>query len=260
MASSEQSTELMTRKEKRYQEREAQILRVARSLLQEDGFAELTMDRIADAINYLKAVVYQHFPCKEEIVLALAVQTALIRLKLYERVDQFAANPRERAIAHGEATVVLLDHLQCEMLIGTNTLSSKTSEARQDLYHRALRRMIVAGRLIVEDAVAEGDLTLPEGLNPQAFSFSLWTSVFGGFALLNIGTNLTDPLTSSGGRGTPENVHLVRMCGRALLDAYGWRPLSTEWDYRETMRRIYTEVFPPEVIEEVFAEGDTLEF
>jgi hypothetical protein len=27
-----------------------------------------------------------------------------------------------------------------------------------------------------------------------------------------------------------------------------------------TMRRIYTEVFPPEVIEEVLAEGDTLEF
>ena len=88
MASSEQSTELMTRKEKRYQEREAQILRVARSVLQEHGFAELTMDRIADAINYSKAVVYQHFPCKEEIVLALAMQTALIRLKLYERVGQ----------------------------------------------------------------------------------------------------------------------------------------------------------------------------
>ena len=260
MASSEQSTELMTRKEKRYQEREAQILRVARSLLRERGFAELTMDRIADAINYSKAVVYQHFPCKEEIILALAMQTAFIRLKLYERVDQFAANPRERVIAHGEATVVLLDHLQCEMLIGTNALSSKTSEARLDLYQHALRRMIVAGALIVEDAVAEGDLTLPEDLNPQTFSFGLWTAVFGGFALLNTGTNLIAHLTSPGGGGTPENVHLVRMYGRTLLDAYGWRPLSTEWDYRETMRRIYTEVFPPEVIEEVLAEGDTLEF
>jgi len=260
MASSEQSTELMTRKEKRYQEREAQILRVARSLLQEHGFAELTMDRIADAINYSKPVVYQHFPCKEEIVLALALQTALIRLKLFERVGRFAARPRERVIAHGEATVLLLDHLQCEMLVGTNALGSKTSEARQDLYQRALRRMMGAGGLIVEEAVAEGDLTLPEDLNSQAFAFGLWTAVFGGFAILSVGTNLIDPITSSGGRGTPEDARLVRMCARALLDAYGWRPLSTEWDYRETMRRIYTEVFPPEVIEEVLAEGDTLEF
>ena len=113
MASAKQSTELMTRKERRYKEREAQILRVARSLLREHGFAELTMDRVADAINYSKAVVYQHFPCKEEIILALAMQTALMRLKLYERVGQFAGNSRERIIACGEATVVLQDHLQC---------------------------------------------------------------------------------------------------------------------------------------------------
>ena len=37
------------------------------------GFSELTMDRIADQINFSKAVVYQHFPCKEEIVLAVAL-------------------------------------------------------------------------------------------------------------------------------------------------------------------------------------------
>ena len=70
MASSEQSTELMTRKERRYQEREAQILHAARSLLREYGLPELTMDRIGEEINYSKAVVYQHFPCKEEIVAA----------------------------------------------------------------------------------------------------------------------------------------------------------------------------------------------
>ena len=260
MASSEQSTELMTRKERRYQEREAQILHVARSLLQEHGYAELTMDRIADAINYSKPVVYQHFPCKEEIVLALATQTALIRLKLHERVLQFEGNSRERIIASGEATVVLQDHLQCELLILTNALSSKTSEARLQLYQTTTRRTIVMASSIVKEAVAAGDLTLPEDLNPETLAFSLWTTIFGGFSLINTGTGLLEPRGSFKEGRTPANVHLVRTCGLALLDAYGWRPLSGEWDYRETMRRIYTEVFPPEVIEEVLSEGDTLQF
>jgi AcrR family transcriptional regulator len=230
MASSEQSTELMTRKERRYQEREAQILQVARSLLRDYGLAELTMDRIADAINYSKPVVYQHFPCKEEIVLALAIQSALIRLKLHERVLQFKGNPRERIIASGEATV-------------------KISEERLQLYHTAMRRTIVMASTIVEDAVAAGDLTPPEDLSPEAFTFSLWATTFGGLSLLSTGTGFLQTLGSSRGRRIPENIYLGRMFGRALLDAYGWRPLSTEWDYRETVRRIYREVYPPELVE-----------
>ena len=256
MASSEHSTELMTRKERRYQAREAEILTVARSLLREYGLAELTMDRIADAINYSKGVVYQHFPCKEEIILALATGTALLRLKLHERVLQFAGNSRERIIASGEATVVLhADHLQCELITLTNAFASKTSEARLQLYQTTTRRTIVTASSIVKEAIAAGDLTLPEGLNPQAFVFSLWATIFGGFCLLNTGTNLFDPGTSFKERGTPENVQLVRMCGRGLLDGYGWRPLSTKWDYRETMRRIYREVLPPEVIRESVTYG-----
>ena len=179
MASSEQSTPLMTRKERRYQEREAQILHVARSLLREHGLAQLTMDRIGDVINYSTAVVYQHFPCKEEIVLALAIQSALIRLKLHERVLQFKGNPRERIIASGEATVVLQDYLQCELLVLTDAVSSKTSEARLQLYQTATRRTIVMAGSIVEDTIAAGDLTLPEDLNPETLAFSLWTTTFG---------------------------------------------------------------------------------
>jgi AcrR family transcriptional regulator len=249
MASSEQSTELITRKERRYQAREAQILRVARSLLREYGLTALTMDRIADAIDYSTPVVYQHFPCKEEIVLALAVQSALIRLKLHERVLQFKGNPRELIIASGEATVVLQDHLQCELLILTDALSSKISEERLQFYHTAMRRTIVMASTIVEDAVAAGDLTLPEDLSPEAFTFSLWATTFGGLSLLSTGTGFLQTLGSSRGRRTPENIQLGRMFGRALLDAYGWRPLSTEWDYRETVRRIYREVYPPELVE-----------
>ena len=31
-----------------------------------------------------------------------------------------------------------------------------------------------------------------------------------------------------------------------MLDGFGWKPLSTEWDYEATRRRIATEVFADE--------------
>jgi hypothetical protein len=40
-----------------------------------------------------------------------------------------------------------------------------------------------------------------------------------------------------------------------LLDGYGWRPLSTEWDYRETRRRVQAEAFPAEVVAGVLGDG-----
>jgi hypothetical protein len=35
------------------------------------------------------------------------------------------------------------------------------------------------------------------------------------------------------------------------MDGFGWRPLSSEWDYRSTMRRIHEELFPPVLIDRI---------
>jgi hypothetical protein len=62
------------------------------------------------------------------------------------------------------------------------------------------------------------------------------------------------------GVGDPRVV-LRRMGGR-LLDGLGWRPLSSEWDYRATMARIYAEVFPPSLLAArglLRSEGETRE-
>ncbi len=32
--------------------------------------------------------------------------------------------------------------------------------------------------------------------------------------------------------------------GEIVLDGLGWKPLSTEWDYKETRKRFFREVFP----------------
>ncbi len=77
-------------------EREAQILKLARPILLREGFNGLSMDRLASLMEYAKGTIYNHFPNKEEIVLALAVESIELRLSLFEKAARSGANSRER--------------------------------------------------------------------------------------------------------------------------------------------------------------------
>lgn len=37
------------------------------------------------------------------------------------------------------------------------------------------------------------------------------------------------------------------VCVATLLDGFGWRPLSTEWDYAKTVERVRSELFAEEM-------------
>ena len=51
------------------------MLETARRLLLEIGYNGLTMERIAEAAEYSKGTIYNHFPCKEEIIAELAARS-----------------------------------------------------------------------------------------------------------------------------------------------------------------------------------------
>ncbi|MDA7950753.1 MAG: TetR/AcrR family transcriptional regulator, partial [Pirellulaceae bacterium] len=70
------------RRQREFQQREDQILLSARKILANQGYLGLNMDKIADEIEYAKGTVYQHFSCKEEIIIALANETLLKRSEM----------------------------------------------------------------------------------------------------------------------------------------------------------------------------------
>ena len=240
----------LTRKELRFRRRERQILDAARQILIEDGLPGLTMERIAEAINYGRTTVYEHFPCKEEIITEITHEASRLHLKLYHRVLQFKARPRERMVAVGEVSTILHRwyprHFITLLLSYTNMMRDKISPERREAGIDFESRVCAIVEGIIRDGVAVGDLVLPEGVTPEQINAGLWYLTVGGHAFIS-----TDaPLAQSGVAGP---IATLRLVGNAVLDGLGWRPLSSEWDYRKTMRRIYTEVFPPEVIEEVLA-------
>lgn len=64
----------MTRREQARAERHALIVRTARSLAEREGWAAVTTRRLADEIEYSQPVLYSHFPNKDAIVAAVAVE------------------------------------------------------------------------------------------------------------------------------------------------------------------------------------------
>lgn len=233
-----------TRKERQRREREELILRVAREILLERGYLGLTMDRIATATEYSKGTIYQHFPNKEEIVAALAIQTAEKRVALFERGAAWSGPTRERILGVGVSAEVFLrlypDHFKAEQITRATSIRDKISAEVAGVLLGLEHRCVGIATDVVRDAVAAGDLSLPEGVAPETVSFGLWCLTYGVFTLL-----VTEgrPFAEL---GFAEPLRLLERNQNLLLDGHGWAPLSSEHDYAEARLRILEGVFPEE--------------
>ncbi|MCP4642234.1 MAG: helix-turn-helix transcriptional regulator [bacterium] len=218
------------------------FLDIARELLVERGYHGLTMDRIADATEYSKGTIYQHFRCKEEVIVALAKRNLARRMAAIERSASFRGRPRERMVAIGEAMQIqaLLYPADARVIqiINAEAITQKVTE--KSLYEMRMYAIRGANIMvgIVRDALAQGDLVLDEATRPEELTFTLWALIDGISALTSwlpaneIG--VTNPFST-----------VLRSCD-ALGDGYGWQPLSTEWDYNATRERVRDELFAEE--------------
>src|SRR5580704_16382536 len=122
----------LTRKQREIQGREGRILEVARSMIVHDGYHGLSMDRIAEALEYSKGTIYQHFSCKEEVLMAVVNEALERRLGLFRRAALFRGRSRERLVAIGVAAELFFqlypDHFQVEHVIRLSSVQEKTSE------------------------------------------------------------------------------------------------------------------------------------
>lgn len=232
-----------TRKQRELAAREAQILDVSRRLVIEHGYHGLTMDQVARELEYSKGTIYNHFSCKEEILIALAIETMEKRTGLFERAAAFQANARERMFAVGHAVELFFrlfpDHFSVEQIIRSASVWEKTSaERRSTLRGCELRCMsIVAG--IVRDAIAHRQLDLPANIGAEDLVFGLWSLTSGAFALIG-GSNALDEV------GVGDPFEILRQNQHRLLDGYGWQPLYADLEEEEVNKRIQQEVFPAE--------------
>jgi len=210
-----------SRKQREIRDREAQILRLARPILLREGYQALTMERLAAVMEYAKGTLYNHFPNKEEIVLALAIESMGLRFQLFQAAADGSSISRNRLMAIGAAcelyTQDYSDHFAIEDWIRNTTIWDKSSSRRQELILQCESRCmdVVAG--IVRDAVEAGDLTLSPSLSAEEMIFGFWSLNYGSQVLA-----ATSPsLSSLGIRDAPK---AIRHHCCILMNGFGWKP------------------------------------
>lgn len=134
--------------------------------------------------------------------------------------------------------------LPVELFVASTCLRAKTSRRRQEELKVLDVRAISLGAGIIREAISAGDLELPSAMAPEDLLFFMWGSRWGALTLMRSDT----PLVLAG--VSRPAVAVERSLG-LMLDGYGWRPLSTEWNYKVTRDRVRNEVFPSQLVDDI---------
>jgi AcrR family transcriptional regulator len=216
--------ETMSRKKREITEREQQILALARPILVAEGYQALSMERLAAQMEYAKGTLYNHFPNKEEIVLALAIESLELRRSMFECAATISGKSRERMMAIGSAcdlyTLQCPQHFAVEQMLRNSVIWEKSSKKRQELIQQCeLRSMsIVAG--VARDGIAAGDLTLPKNMTAEELVFGFWSLTYGSHVLITSSPSLSDI-------GVADAVKSIRYHGWILINGFNWLPHYT---------------------------------
>ncbi len=215
-------------KQREIRQREAKILELARPIIAAGGLSALSMESIAAQIQTAKGTVYNHFPNKEEIVLALAVQAVERRLELFNTAVMMRGKTRDRIAAIGLACEWYADHhrelFQVEILIRNDNVLEKTSGKRQEILRNCEGRCMHAVAGVVRDAVACGDVQLHVQHSVEDLVFGLWSLVYGGLMIEATSPSLADV-------GIKNARLAIRRNSNAMLDGLHWKPLYNREHY-----------------------------
>lgn len=229
----------LTPKQQEIKKREDRILSIARKRVIDDGYHGLNMDRIAEEIGASKGTIYNHFSCKEEIIIALAVQTMQKRLQLFQDAAQFKGASRHRMYALANANGFFFQHypdyFRFEQMLSIDSIWEKTSAERRNLVKSCQMNCMAVVSGIVRDGIASEDLCLPPQTTPEDLVFGLWSISLGAQSIIAS----SDSLLDLGVKNPNETLtlHLHR-----ILDSFGWNPLSNDFDYTSLESRIVQEV------------------
>ena len=213
-----------SRKKLEIQQREVDILQIARRMLLDDGYEALSMDKLAIELGTAKGTLYKHFPNKEEIVLALVCQAMQVRQQMFGMAAMISKQSRERIMAIGLASEHYVqthnEHFAIEQFASNSTVREKSKPKRQELVrHFELQCMgSVAG--VVRDAIAVGDLVLPDRMTAEEMVFGCW-SITVGSHVLTFSRKGLDEL------GVNDPWQAVRAHGCSMLNGFNWKPIMS---------------------------------
>ena len=232
-----------TNKKLEIQQREELLLETASQILLSEGYSELSMERLAEELGAAKGTVYNHFPNREEIVLAIAVRAVNKRQSLFDAASTSKGSSRMRMMAVGVAQEIYVrdypGYFLVENLVRHAAIWERCSEARRQLMKNCEQRCMGLAAGIARSAMADGDLELPPDCSPEEMVLSLWALTSGPHLI-----GSTSPsLLAIGIRSVHRSVRIGIL---STINGFGWKPAWNLKQQEEKIQQICRSVFPNE--------------
>lgn len=235
----------LSKSEQKKADREQELLDLAVVILNEEGFAALTLEKLTAKSNYSKGTIYNHFSSKEDCLLALSIRAVDSIIKLFLRALQFDGKLREKAVAIHYAYQL---YARLEPTLFMTVLNSKapgmrekTSAERRETLDSLETTINAFSDQMFRNAITNGDLELPSHLSIETLYFSNWAMSFGTNMLV-----LTAPEARLVNRLNSNTLLLQNIS--ILMDGMNWKPLSKDWNYQKTWQRVEEEIFAKDVL------------
>lgn len=220
-------------------ERETELIQLTHQLVDQIGFANLTMDKLVSASVYSKGTIYNHFGSKEDLLAALGGYSISFILELMEKASSYPGLARERALALNFAYQL---YTQLEPALSLCVLSCKTPTVIDKASAKQMQNLKTKEMQIFEyidqvfnDGIADGSLPVKSGLSQQQqialYSFSGWALSFGA-------TTLASQSGETLGVTRLKQNNLLLQSVNLLLDGMNWQPLSSQFDYQQSWGNI----------------------
>ncbi len=215
--------------------REQQLLALAQQILQQEGFAGLTMDRLTALSDVSKGTVYNHFCSKEDLFSALSIRSLQQQLVVLQHAQSLEGHSRERVLAlhcayyhyaRTEPTLFL-----CLLTATMPAVLEKTSAARLAQRQQLEQQLAGICAAVIQQAVAAGALPLTAASAVDGWSFLHWAYALGSNLLF-------EPSRQMGLFSGLQPEQQLQAGLHILLDGMQWQPLSQHWDYQHSWQRI----------------------
>ncbi len=234
----------LTRKQREMLDREELILSAAQSLLHQHGYNHLTMDRVAETVEYSKGTIYNHFASKEDLVCSLCCRTINNLIDIFERAYRYPGTTRERycAIGIGYSLYHQLHPMDTQNIqtVRNNAVREKVSEYRLGEMESLELKITRIASSIVQEAIDCGELNKKHQANVNTIVFGGWSQHYGALLLDQSDIPLQE-------MGFDPVIDMVWQNANIFLDGYQWLPLSTDTDTNRLFKKISSALFDNEI-------------
>lgn len=224
--------------------REEALLKVATKLLVERGWHRFTMEAVLSQAKLSRGTLYKHFRSREDLAMAIGVATGHPHLEFMQRASNYKGSTRARFLAITAAFRLYdLINPQCHLLhmeLFRREIREKASAYWRESFLQNFYQTLSIPLSVIQQAVSCNELNAPTPDLPERLLFAAWSQLHGLGDLYK--------------RGVPVNVvtsqrSIISMQDcvlNHLLDGYGWKPLSHDYNYRSVTADVWQAVFPQE--------------